>query len=117
MMLSHAVYFSLKDKSPAAVATLIEGCQTLLTNHAGAVSFAVGTCSPYDRQVNDRDFEVALEIVFDSHAAHDAYQTADRHNTFLAMHATNWAHVRVFDVDLASALAIPPFKRQARASA
>jgi len=103
MMLSHAVYFSLKDKSPAAVATLIEGCQTLLTNHAGAVSFAVGTCSPYDRQVNDRDFEVALEIVFDSHAAHDAYQTADRHNTFLAMHATNWAHVRVFDVDLASA--------------
>ena len=103
MMLSHAVYFSLKDKSPAAVAALVEGCQTLLTNHPGAVSFAVGTCSPYDRQVNDRDFEVALEIVFDSHAAHDAYQTADRHTTFLAMHATNWAHVRVFDVDLASA--------------
>jgi hypothetical protein len=50
--------------------------------------------------VNDRDFDVALEIVFDSHAAHDIYQTAERHNAFIAENATTWAKVRVFDVDL-----------------
>ncbi|NDC55182.1 MAG: Dabb family protein [Planctomycetia bacterium] len=99
-MLSHAVYFSLKDRSPAAVQALVAACQKYLTGHPGTVSFAVGTVAPYDRQVNDRDFDVALEIVFESHAAHDAYQTAERRNQFVAEQATTWAHVRVFDVDL-----------------
>ena len=101
-MLSHAVYFLLKDRSPAAVAALVEGCRTHLTGHPGTLSFSVGTPASYDRQVNDRDFDVALEIVFDSHAAHDSYQTDDRHNRFIADHSTNWAKVRVFDVDLAA---------------
>ena len=99
-MLSHAVYFSLKDKKPAAVESLVAACQKYLTGHPGAVWFSVGTCSSYDRQVNDRDFDVALEIVFESRAAHDAYQTAERHNQFIAEQATNWSKVRVFDVDV-----------------
>ena len=39
-------------------------------------------------------------IVFDSQAAHDAYQVAERHTTFIAENATNWARVRVFDADV-----------------
>ena len=101
-MLSHAVYFRLKDRSPAAVAALVEGCRTHLTGHPGTLSFSVGTRAPYDRHVNDREFDVALEIVFESHAAHDAYQAADRHNRFIAEQSTNWANVRVFDADLAA---------------
>ena len=100
-MLSHAVYFSLKDKKPAAVESLVAACQKYLTGHPGAVWFSVGTCSSYDRQVNDRDFDVALVIVFASHAAHDAYQQAPRHQAFIAAHATSWARVRIFDSDLA----------------
>jgi hypothetical protein len=50
--------------------------------------------------VNDRDFDVALLIVFDSRAAHDAYQTAERHQRFIADNATTWAKVRVFDADV-----------------
>ncbi len=99
-MLSHAVYFQLKDRSPAAVRSLVEACEKYLSGHPGTVSFWVGTCASYDRQVNDRDFDVALEIVFESHAAHDIYQTADRHDQFIAEQATGWAKVRVFDVDL-----------------
>lgn len=99
-MLSHAVYFTLKDRSPAAVQALIESCRTHLTGHPGETFFSVGTCASYDRQVNDRDFDVALLIVFESHAAHDAYQVADRHNQFIAANATNWAKVRVFDADV-----------------
>jgi len=101
-MLSHAVYFLLKDRSPAGVQALVAACETYLTGHPGTVSFSVGTVAAYDRQVNDRDFDVALEIVFESHAAHDAYQTADRHTRFIAEQAPNWAKVRVFDVDVKS---------------
>ena len=50
---------------------------------------------------NDRDYDVALTIVFESHAAHDIYQTAERHEAFIAENATEWAKVRVFDTDLA----------------
>ena len=88
--------------APEAAARLVAACRRHLTAHPGTVSFAVGTCASYDRQVNDRDFDVALEIVFDSHAAHDAYQAADRHEQFIAENATTWAKVRVFDADLAA---------------
>ena len=101
-MLAHSVYFTLKDRSPAAVAKLVAGCREHLTGHPGTRAFAVGTCAAYDRQVNDRDYDVALVIVFESHAAHDAYQTAERHERFIAEHAPSWAKVRVFDADLAT---------------
>jgi hypothetical protein len=99
-MLSHAVYFALKDNSPEAVAALIASCREHLTGHPGEVSFQVGTCAPYDRQVNDRDWDVMLLIVFDSRATHDAYQVASRHTQFIAENATNWAKVRIFDADV-----------------
>jgi hypothetical protein len=66
------------------------------------VFFSAGTCAAeYDREVNDRDYDVALTIVFESHAAHDVYQTAPRHEQFIAENATDWAKVRVFDANLA----------------
>ena len=100
-MLSHAVYFTLKNRTPEAAAALVAACRKYLTGHPGTVAFSVGTVANYDRQVNDRDHDVALTIVFESHAAHDAYQTAERHNRFIAEHADTWAKVRVFDADLA----------------
>jgi hypothetical protein len=100
--LSHAVYFTLKHRTPAAAAKLVASCQKHLTGHPGTEYFAVGTYAPeFDREVNDRDHDVALVIVFESHAAHDAYQTAPRHEEFIAENATEWAKVRVFDANLA----------------
>jgi hypothetical protein len=98
--LSHAVYFTLKDRSPEAVRRLVESCRTHLAGHTGEVYFSVGTLADFDRPVNDRDFDVALTIVFESHEAHDAYQTAPRHETFIAENAPTWAKVRVFDADI-----------------
>ena len=102
-MLAHAVYFSLKDRSPAAVDRLLAACRTDLAGHDGEVSFAVGTCADYDRHVNDRDWDVMLLIVFESRAAHDRYQEAPRHVKFIAAQAPNWAKVRVFDADVPAA--------------
>jgi hypothetical protein len=99
--LSHAVYFTLKNRTPEAAAKLVASCQQHLTGHPGTVFFSAGTCAAeYDREVNDRDYDVALTIVFESHAAHDVYQTAPRHEQFIAENATDWAKVRVFDANL-----------------
>jgi hypothetical protein len=100
--LSHAVYFRLKNRTPEAAAKLVASCQQHLTGHPGTVFFSAGTCAAeYDREVNDRDYDVALTIVFESHAAHDVYQMAPRHEQFIAENATDWAKVRVFDANLA----------------
>lgn len=100
--LSHAVYFTLKNRTHEAAAKLVASCQQHLTGHPGTVFFSAGTCAAeYDREVNDRDYDVALTIVFESHAAHDVYQTAPRHEQFIAENATDWAKVRVFDANLA----------------
>jgi len=97
-MLAHMVYFTLKDRSPAAVQKMVEACQTYLPGHPGILFFAAGTVVPdLTRPVNQTDFDVALQMVFDSREAHDAYQQAPRHLQFIAENKETWAQVRVFD--------------------
>lgn len=97
-MLAHMVYFSLKDNSAAAKDKLVAACKKHLNGHKRTVFFAAGTlCEDLKREVNDRDFDVALHLVFADRAAHDAYQTADRHEEFIKENKDNWKKVRVFD--------------------
>ena len=68
-MLSHDVYFTLKDASEAAQRSLVAGCHKYLKDHAGVVFFAAGTLNPdLARDVNDRGFHVALHVVFEGRA-------------------------------------------------
>lgn len=100
-MLGHMVYFTLKDRSPEAVQALVAACRKYLNDHPGLVFFAAGTLVPdLTRPVNQTDFDVALHTVFESRAAHDAYQTAPRHLQFIAENKPNWDRVRVFDSDV-----------------
>lgn len=94
------VYFSLKDNSPLEVEKLLAACRKYLSNHPGTTFFAVGRPADLARPVNDREFDVALQVVFDNRAAHDAYQTAPRHLQFIEENKANWAKVRVFDADV-----------------
>ena len=97
-MLCHDVYFSLKDNSPPAKQKLIAACKKYLTDHPGTVSFAVGpVAEEMKRDVNDRDFDVALHLVFKNKAAHDQYAKAERHLKFIEESKDNWKKVRVFD--------------------
>jgi len=98
MMVSHDVYFSLTDNSPKAQQALVDLCKKHLSKHPGEVFFAVGTMADdLKREVNDRDFDVALHIVFKDLAAHDKYQDAERHKQFIDEGKANWKKVRVFD--------------------
>jgi Stress responsive A/B Barrel Domain len=98
MMLGHMVYFTLKDRSPAAVQKVVEACRKYLTGHPGTLFFAAGTLVPdLKRPVNQLDFDVALQLVFESREAHDAYQQHPRHIQFITENKDNWERVRVFD--------------------
>jgi hypothetical protein len=100
-MLGHMVYFSLKDRSQAAIDKLVGDCKKYLTGHPGTVFFAAGTLVPdLARPVNQRDFDVALQVVFDSREAHDAYQTDARHLQFIEENKPNWANVKVYDANV-----------------
>jgi hypothetical protein len=97
-MLSHSVYFTLNDNSPVAVQRLVAACKTFLSDHPGTQFFSAGTLADeFQRSVNDRDFDVALHVVFTDRAAHDAYQAAPRHQKFIEENRSNWKQVRVFD--------------------
>ena len=103
-MLAHNVYFTLTDNSETAKAALLTACNTYLTGHPGVVFFAAGLLQAgLDRPVNDRGFDVALHVVFDSLASHDAYQEAPRHLQFVQENRANWKQVRVFDSNVALA--------------
>jgi hypothetical protein len=97
-MLGHMVYFTLKDRSPAALEKMLAACRQYLSGHPGTVFFAVGTLVPdLARPVNQLDFDVALQLVFDSREAHDAYQVHPRHVQFIEENKANWERVRVYD--------------------
>src|SRR5438128_1104602 len=99
-MLFHSVYFSLTDRSDAAVRKMLDDCRKYLAGHPGILFFACGTPNQeLTRPVNDRDFDVALQVAFDSKRAHDAYQDAPLHKQFMAENKPKWRLVRVFDVD------------------
>jgi hypothetical protein len=97
-MLSHDVYFQLKDNSADAKKKLVAACKKYLTGHEGEVFFGAGVlAADLKRDVNDLNFDVALHIVFKDLAAHDKYQVHERHEKFINENKDNWKKVRVFD--------------------
>ena len=97
-MLAHNVFFTLADKSKANREKLVAACKKYLADHPGALFFACGELAEdLRRDVNDRDFDVGLHIVFTDEASHDRYQNAARHQQFVAENKHLWSRARVFD--------------------
>ncbi len=97
-MLSHMVYFTLKDSSESAQQAMVDACHKFLKPHDGITFFAAGKLAPeFDRPVNVQDFHIALHVVFDSKESHDIYQVSEKHLEFIAQGKENWEQIRVFD--------------------
>ncbi|MBI3406731.1 MAG: Dabb family protein [Planctomycetes bacterium] len=97
-MIGHMVYFTLKDNSDAAKKKLVDACKKHLSKHDGEVFFGAGTlATELKREVNDRDWDVALQIVFKDMTAQNKYQDHPRHKQFIEENRDNWTKVRVFD--------------------
>ena len=98
MRLVHDVYFTLNDDSEAARAKIVQDCYEYLSSNPGIVFFAAGELvEPHKRDVNIRDWDVSLHIVFKSKDYHDQYQKAPDHYKFIDENKDNWKSVRVFD--------------------
>ncbi len=98
LRLVHDVYFALNDNSEAARAKLVQDCYKYLSSNPGIVFFAAGELvEPHKRDVNIRDWDVSLHIVFKSKDYHDQYQEAADHYKFIDENKDNWKSVRVFD--------------------
>jgi hypothetical protein len=96
--LAHIVFFTLAEPNDDNRAKLVEGCKKYLDKHDGVVYFGVGVNAPeYNREVNDRDYDVALHLVFETTKHQDAYQTHPRHVKFVEECQGLWSKVRVFD--------------------
>ncbi len=96
--LAHAVYFTLKDPSTKSREKFIASCEKYLTKHKGAVSFTIGTMAEDVKEpVSDREFDVALHVVFEDKAALAEYLKSERHEKFVAENKEGFAKVRVFD--------------------
>ena len=96
--LAHMVYFKLKDSSDTSTGKFVAGCKEFLSKHEGVVYFSVGVIAKdLNRDVNDKDFDVALNVVFHNKEAHDKYATHPRHLKFIEKYQEAWAKVRVFD--------------------
>jgi hypothetical protein len=99
--LAHMVFFTLTEKTDANRKRLVEACKKYLDGHDGVTYFSVGTLNAdLKREVNDRDFDVALHLVFKTRAAHDQYQEHPRHKAFIEEGKGLWSKVRVFDSDI-----------------
>lgn len=97
-MLAHMVFFELKQPTAQAKEKLVAACKKHLSKHEGTAYFSVGTLAEeFNREVNDRGFHVALHMVFKDKAAHDRYQTHERHVKFVNENKDDWKKVRVFD--------------------
>src|SRR5262249_4036473 len=97
-MISHDVYFALKDSTPETKKKLVESCKKYLSKHEGTVFFATGIrAEDFSQPVNDKDFDVSLNLVFKNKAAHDKYQVSEMHKQFIAENRDSFKNVRVFD--------------------
>lgn len=96
--LAHMVFFTLREDSPENRQRLVDACHEHLAGHQGVIHFSAGEIADeLRREVNDRQFDVALHLVFQSKQAHDRYQTHPRHLTFIEQNKQLWSQVRVFD--------------------
>lgn len=102
-MLAHNVYFALKDPTPDNRRKLVEACHKYLSDHPGVLFYCAGTLADLAREVNDRDWDVGLHVIFVDRAAHDAYQQAPKHLKFVEENKPTWKKVRVFDTDAVGA--------------
>jgi hypothetical protein len=102
-MLAHNVFFTLRESNPENRKKLVAACHEFLTEHEGTVFYAAGVLNEeLDREVNDRDFDVGLHIIFKTKADQDRYQTHPRHLKFIEESSGLWNKVRVFDSDVTS---------------
>jgi hypothetical protein len=82
-MFSHIVIFWTDPAQPEATDELIAGAEKYLKSIPGVLHFHVGRMSPSARPVVEQSYQVALNLVFPSKTAEQAYQIHPQHVEFV----------------------------------
>jgi hypothetical protein len=82
-MFSHLVVFWTDPDNSRAVDELLSAATRLLKNIPGVVQFHAGKMSPSPRPVVEQTYQVALNLIFTSKAAEQAYQIHPQHVEFV----------------------------------
>jgi hypothetical protein len=115
---AHSVIFTIKDQSAKSREDFVAICDKYLTGHKGAVSYACGTIAEDLKEpVSDREFDVALHVVFEDKGALAEYHKSERHNEFVAAIKGKVTKVRVFDSYLPAPKGPPAYKPDPRVKA
>ena len=97
-MLAHDVYFGSRTTRPRPSRSWSSLARSTLRITLAPSGLQSGPLAEeMMRDVNDRDFDVALHVVFKDKASHDQYSRAQRHLKFIEDNKDNWKKVRVFD--------------------
>jgi len=83
IMFSHIVIFWTNPAQPNAADELVAGANKYLKDIPGVLQFHVGKMSPSPRPVVDQSYQVALNLVFPSKQAEQAYQVHPQHIEFV----------------------------------
>ncbi len=99
--IGHMVFFQLKDNTKENRAKLVAACEKYLKDHDGVIYFSAGArADEFDREVNAKDWDVALHLVFKDKKAHDKYQDHKLHLQFIDENKATWKSVKVYDSNL-----------------
>jgi len=82
-MFSHVVIFWTDPAQPKAAEELIAGAEKYLRPVPGVLHFHVGRMSPSPRPVVDQSYQVALNLIFPTKQAEQAYQVHPLHLEFV----------------------------------
>ena len=82
-MFSHIVIFWTDPANPKAADDLIAGANKYLKAIPGVLHFHIGKMSPSPRPVVEQTYQVALNLVFPSKQAEQAYQVHPQHLEFV----------------------------------
>jgi len=80
--LFHSIYFSLVDKSAANIAKFTDICAKYLAPHPGIQQYCCGGLTDIKRDVSVRNFDVGVDIIYESKQAYDDYLKSELHDDF-----------------------------------
>lgn len=97
-LLGHNLFFTLKEPTDENKAKLIDACKKYLSQHPGIVFFAVGTRDEkLSGGFNDKNYDVALHMIFTGREALGTYGRSDDHQQFIRETTPLFKGLRIFD--------------------
>lgn len=96
---SHCIFFRLSDRTPRTRQRFIDLTWELLaTGHPGMLSCTIGFRDVLmQRPVNDQNFDISVDMTFESQEAYEAYRVNPQHELWITQAGSMSTDRVVFD--------------------